>query len=102
MAKHAEPAPPIGWSRAILTGLGISIVAVIVLVYLPNAVLTKLHGKTHGSLVAVATTMFFVALFGLAAALRWLPRMTDCAKSPKERKPRVGSILCPRSMAAAQ
>ncbi len=44
------------------------------LVYGTNAVLTKVHGKTRGSLVAVATTMFFVGLVALAWALRKLQR----------------------------
>jgi hypothetical protein len=74
MGDDMEPAHPIGWMRAILTGLVIAVVGVVVLVYAPNAVLTKLHGKTHGSLVALATTMFFVALFALAGVLRWLQR----------------------------
>ena len=44
------------------------------LVYGTNAVLTKVHGKTRSSLVAIATTMFFVVLFALAWALRQLQR----------------------------
>ena len=74
MVNEVESAHPISWIRAILTGLVISVVAAFALVYAPNAVLTKLHGKTHGSLVAVATTIFFVALFVLAGVLRWLQR----------------------------
>jgi hypothetical protein len=41
-------------------------------VYGPNWVLTKIHGKTRSSLVAVATTLFFVSLFLLAWGLRRL------------------------------
>jgi len=74
MVNEVESAHPISWIPAILTGLVISVVAAVALVYVPNAVLTKLHGKTHGSLVAVATTIFFVALFVLAGVLRWLQR----------------------------
>ncbi len=44
------------------------------LVYGTNAVLTKVHGKTRGSLVAVATTIFFVVLLALAWVLRQLQR----------------------------
>jgi len=62
----------IGWLRAILTVVAITVVAIAVLVYGTNAVLTKVHGKTRGSLVAVATTMFFVGLLALAWGLRKL------------------------------
>ena len=74
MTDHNELPPPISWARAILTAAVIAVVAIAALVYGPNAVLTKLHGKTHGSLVATATTMFFVLLFLLAWALRRLQR----------------------------
>ena len=73
MVNDVEPPHPIGWARAIVTGLVVSVVAIVLLVYVPNAVL-KLHGKTHGSLVATATTIFFVMLFALAWALRRLQR----------------------------
>ena len=62
----------IGWLRAVLTVAVIAVVAIAVLVYGTNAVLTKVHGKTRGSLVAVATSMFFVGLVALAWALRKL------------------------------
>jgi len=74
MGDELEPAHPIGWVRAILTGLAIALVGIVVLVYVPNAALTKLHGKTHSSLVALTTTIFFVALFAMAGVLRWLQR----------------------------
>jgi len=73
MTEETAP-PPIGWLRAALTAAGIALVAIALLVYGPNAVLTKVHGKTRGSLVGVATTMFFVFLFVLAWALRQLQR----------------------------
>ena len=65
---------PIGWLRAVLTVAVIAIVGIAVLVYVPNAVLTRMHGKTRGSLVAVATTVFFVGLLALAWAMRKLQR----------------------------
>jgi hypothetical protein len=65
---------PIGWLRAVLTVAVITIVGIGVLVYGTNAVLTNVHGKTRGSLVAVATTMFLVGLLALAWALRQLQR----------------------------
>ena len=66
--------PPIGWLRAALSAVVIVVIAITVLVYVPNAVMTKLHGKTHGSLVAVATTIFFVMLLAMAWGLRQLQR----------------------------
>ena len=74
MTDETDAPSPIGWLRAILTVAAISVVGIVVLVYGTNAVLTKVHGKTHGSLVAVATTMFFVVLLALAWALRQLQR----------------------------
>jgi len=74
MTDETDAPSPIGWLRAILTSAVIALVAIAVLVYGTNAVLTKVHGKTHGSLVAVATTMFFVVLLALAWALRQLQR----------------------------
>ena len=68
------PPPPIGWLRAALTAAGIALVAIALLVYGPNAVLTKVHGKTRGSLVAVATILFFGFLLLVAWALRQLQR----------------------------
>ena len=69
---HAQPR--ISWLRAALTTVVIVAVGIAALVYGTNAVMTKIHGKTHGSLVAVATTMFFVVLFAMAWALRRLQR----------------------------
>ena len=74
MTDETDAPSPIGWFRAILTSAVIALFAIAVLVYGTNAVLTKVHGKTHGSLVAVATTMFFVVLLALAWALRQLQR----------------------------
>jgi hypothetical protein len=74
MGDNAHTQPPIGWLRAALTAAGIAIVGIALLVYGTNAVMTKFHGKTHGSLVAVATTMFFVLLISLGWALRQLQR----------------------------
>ena len=72
MTDDTERPPTIGWLRALLTVAVIAVVAIAVLVYGTNAVLTKVHGKTRGSLVAVATSMFFVGLLALAWALRKL------------------------------
>ncbi len=74
MTDDTERPPTIGWLRAVLTVAVIAVVAIVVLVYGTNAVLTKVHGKTRSSLVAVATSMFFVGLLALAWALRKLQR----------------------------
>jgi multisubunit Na+/H+ antiporter MnhG subunit len=73
MTDHDDPAP-IGWLRALLSAAVIVIVGIVALVYVPNWILTKIHGKTRSSLVAVATITFFVLLFALAWALRFLQR----------------------------
>ena len=74
MTDDPGTASPIGWLRAIATTVVISLVSIAVLVYGTNAVLTKVHGKTRGSLVAVATILFFGFLFLVAWALRQLQR----------------------------
>jgi hypothetical protein len=74
MSDHDDAPENIGWPRALLTAAVIAIVGIVALVYVPNWILTKIHGKTRGSLVAVATTTFFVLLFALAWALRQLQR----------------------------
>ncbi len=73
MSEDFEPPAAIGWLRAVLTVVAIAIVGIGVLVYGTNAVLTT-HGKTRSSLVAVATTIFFVGLLALAWGLRVLQR----------------------------
>ena len=73
MIEDVEPPPAIGWLRAVLTVAAIALVGIGVLVYGTNAVLT-MHGKTRSSLVAVATTIFFVGLLVLAWVLRVLQR----------------------------
>jgi hypothetical protein len=74
MTDDKESVPAIGWVRALVTSAVIVVVGIVALVYGPNWVLTKISGKTRSSLVAVATTMFFVLLFALAFALRRLQR----------------------------
>jgi hypothetical protein len=73
MTDDGAPAK-ISWPRALLTATVIVVVAIVALVYVPNWILTRIHGKTRGSLVAVATTTFFVLLFALAWTLRRLQR----------------------------
>ncbi|MGZ4690777.1 MAG: hypothetical protein ACXVKA_14740 [Acidimicrobiia bacterium] len=73
MIEDVEPPPAIGWLRAVLIVAAITLVGIGILVYGTNAVLT-MHGKTRSSLVAVATTIFFVGLLALAWVLRVLQR----------------------------
>ena len=73
MTDDGESRAAIGRLRAVLTVAAITIVGIGVLVYGTNAVLT-MHGKTRSSLVAAATTIFFVGLLALAWALRVLQR----------------------------
>jgi Kef-type K+ transport system membrane component KefB len=70
----SDTTPPIGWLRAAITTAIIAVVAIALLVYVPNAVLTKWSGRTRSSLVALATTLFFVFLFASALVLRRLQR----------------------------
>jgi hypothetical protein len=74
MTDHDDPPSEIGWPRALLTGAIVAIVAIVALVYVPNWILTNISGKTRSSLVAVATTTFFVLFFAIAWTLRWLQR----------------------------
>jgi hypothetical protein len=74
MANDDETPTTIGWFRAILTSIAIVVVGVVFLVYVPNWILTKIHGKTRSSLVALATITFFVLFVALAWTLRWLQR----------------------------
>ena len=74
MTDEPDTPSPIGWLRAILTTAVISLVAIAVLVYGTNGVLTKIHGKTRSSLVFVATIVFFGFLALFAWALRQLQR----------------------------
>ena len=60
----------IAWPRAILTAAIIVAVGVAACVYLPNTVLTRFHSVHRHQQVAIATTIFFVALIALAWGLR--------------------------------
>ena len=69
--SDASP-PSLGWPRAVLTGLGIAVGLEVLLVWVPELVLTRLSGLERSTRVTIATVCFFVAL-GLAAwALRRL------------------------------
>jgi divalent metal cation (Fe/Co/Zn/Cd) transporter len=74
MTNEQEPPGTISWLRALITAAVIVVVGFAILVYGTNAILTKIHGKTRGSLVGVATTIFFVVLIAFAWMLRKLQR----------------------------
>lgn len=60
----------LGWVRAIFTGLGTVVGLAVLLVWVPDLVLTRLTGLERSTRVTIATAWFCVAL-GLAAwALR--------------------------------
>jgi len=73
MDDDKEGPKTIGWLRAILSAVAIVVVAIAVLVYGSNAVLT-MHGKTRSSLVGIVAPLFFVFVIALAWALRQLQR----------------------------
>ena len=61
-----------GWLRAVLTGLGIAVGLAVLLVWVPELLLTTLTGLERSTRVTIATSWLFIAL-GLAAwALRRL------------------------------
>jgi len=70
----SKASPSISWLRAIVTAVVIVVVGVLVLVYGSNAALTKIHGKTRNSLVAIVAPLFFVVLVAMAWGLRQLQR----------------------------
>jgi hypothetical protein len=75
MSETTGEAPVhIGWARAIATTVIITVVAVGVLVYGTNAILTNVRSLSRSSRVALATVWFFVALGALAWAMRVLQR----------------------------
>ncbi len=74
MVDDNEPAPNIGWIRAMVTAAVIVVVGIAILVYGTNAILTKFHSVARSNLVGIATPMFFVVLLAFAWALRQLQR----------------------------
>ena len=69
-----EPAPRIGWLRAILTAAIIVVVGIALCVIVPDQILKRVHSLNRHNLVAIATAMFFVVLFAMAWSLRVLQR----------------------------
>ena len=64
--------PSFGWVRALLTGLGIAVGLAVLLVWVPELVVTRLTGLGRSGRVTIATVWFFVALGVAAWALRRL------------------------------
>jgi hypothetical protein len=64
----------LSWPRAAATTLAILVVAVGLLLYGSNLMLTKLTGLSRSGRVGVTTVWFFAVFFSFAAALRWLQR----------------------------
>ena len=62
------------WPRALLLAAAICVVGIGLLVYVPNIVLTRWTRLVHSARIAIATAWFFVALFGIAGALRYLQK----------------------------
>jgi hypothetical protein len=67
-----EHGNPIGWLRAIATGLAILVVGIGVSVLGANRILTKALGVTRGGREALASGLFLVVVIGLAWILRRL------------------------------
>ena len=76
---RSDASPPrLGWLRAVVTGFGIAIGLAILLLWVPELILTRVTGLERSTRVTIATTWFFVAL-GVAAwtlrrlqARRWI------------------------------
>jgi protein-S-isoprenylcysteine O-methyltransferase Ste14 len=66
-----DDVPRIGWGRAILTAVVITVVGTLGLVVATQQIVTR-HGVGRSTLVGVATTVFFVGILLLAWALRRL------------------------------
>ncbi len=74
MTDHDTTPHEIGWPRAIVTAGVIVIVAIALLIFGANAVLTKVHGASRSTLVGIVTPLFFLALLAIAWVLRQLQR----------------------------
>ena len=64
----------IGWGRAVLATVAIAVAAMILLVYVPNAVLTRVHGFGRSGRVTIATAVFSFDFIAISILLRRLQR----------------------------
>lgn len=71
VSSHVSP-PSFGWVRALLTGLGIVVALALLLVWVPELVLTRVTGIGRSGRVTIATAWVFVNLGAAAWALRSL------------------------------
>lgn len=65
-------AAPMGWPRALAIAAAVVVAAFVVLVAIPELILTELGAGDRDVKVAAATSWFFLALGSLAWALRHL------------------------------
>lgn len=63
---------PFGWVGAAMRGIAVLIVLVVLLVIVPNVLVTKLNGLGRSARVAAATVWFTAAMAGIAWGLRRL------------------------------
>lgn len=62
----------VGWGRALVSGVVILAVGFVAVVYVPNAIVTKLTSLSRGTRQDLATVVCLVAITALAWALRRL------------------------------
>ena len=72
--NSADRSARIGWGRAAIATVAIALGATIMLVYVPNAVLTRVHGFSRSGRVMIATAVFSVDLIAISILLRRLQR----------------------------
>lgn len=72
MDDRSEQPAGLSWLRAAAISVIIAVAGVALLAYVPNLIVTRLTGLVHSARVAIAVAWFFIALLGLALAMRWL------------------------------
>ena len=71
-SDDATPAGTIGWLRALVSAVIILVVGAMLLVFVPNWLLTHLTGLSRNGRVAIATTLFVIVFVAFAWVLRRL------------------------------
>jgi hypothetical protein len=72
MAAPSRNESTIGWGRALVSAVVILVAGAVLLVFVPNWLLTHLTGLSRNGRVGVVTTEFVVVFVALAWALRRL------------------------------
>ncbi|MEX1006407.1 MAG: hypothetical protein WD271_01010 [Acidimicrobiia bacterium] len=72
MAARSSSATTIGWGRALVSAAVILVAGAVLLVFVPNWLLTHLTGLSRNGRVAVVTTSFVVVFVAFAWVLRRL------------------------------